>query len=172
MRDLGLLLLGSFLTLVGGWAKSLFDRRTFISNQVFTHRLESLKTVWRAINDVKNTCNYCIPLGRENWERDYKKEALKQLDEFRNLIEENQIQLSPEIIKALKGIDLYLYFWIQHPVKEELKPSNFVEKLQKHLDNLSSAINQTMEKSTHKVQLQIFKEKNNENFLEGMSKKS
>jgi len=170
MRDLGFLLIGSLLTLVAGWAKSLFDRRTFISNQVFTHRLESLNTVWRAINDVKNTCNYYMPLGRENWERDYKKEALKQLDEFRKLIEENQILLSPEIIKAFKDIDLYLYFWIQSPVKEDLKPSHFINVLQKHLDNLSSAINQTMEKSTHKVQLQIFQEKNNGNSLEGISK--
>lgn len=159
MRDLGFLLMGSLLTLVAGWAKSLFDRRTFISNQVFTHRLESLNTVWRAINDVKNTCTYCIPLGRDNWERDYKKEALKQLEEFRNLIEENQILLSPEIIKAFKDIDLYLYFWIQSPVEEELKPSNFIKVLQKHLDNLSSAINETMAQSTHKVKLQIFNEK-------------
>lgn len=147
-----LILLGAAVALLSSYVKAWIDRETATSNQLLLQRIQSLNDIWLLFIPVKNTFVKKISLGHEKWLAKYQDTAQKELDAFRNKIDQNQIILPREIIDELREIDLYLYEVLYLEVQ---KPSDFTNKLKSHLNSLSRITNEMLSKRTHSINLKF-----------------
>ena len=146
------IILGAVVALLSSWVKACIDRETKTSNQLLQQRIQSLNDIWLLFIPLKRTFAKKISLGHEKWLEKYHDTALKELDTFRDKIDQNQIILPVEIINEFRKIDSYLDEVLY---LETQKPSEFDRNLKNHLNSLSIITNRVLSKRTHSIKLEF-----------------
>lgn len=158
--DLGLVLLGSLLTLTGYWVKAMLDRRTRTSNRIFELRLEAIDKLWGKYNRLVWVLGKSTQLGYNEWRDNHYEEAERAREEFRMEVERQQIILDKEIVEEFVKIGGEAMKFVHGNYKNENDdPISYFkwynEKLSPKLNELSSLINESLQKRTHTVSLEF-----------------
>lgn len=151
-EQLLLLVAGAVLTLIGATVKTWLDRRTHCSARIFELRIESMRQIWQAFNEMKGYYAFRIELGFQQWNADYAEQAGEGLTRFRQAIDNAQIVLPAEVIDILRKIDEAYYVYHRDEQGSDAKLHGEVRKC---LEELASAVNQTMSKQTHTIRLRF-----------------
>lgn len=146
------IVLGASVALLSSRVKAWIDRETAISNDLLSRRIQSLNDIWLFFIPVKKVFAKKISFGHQKWLEKYQVVAQKELDTFRDKIDQNQIVLPMEIIDELREIDLYLNNVLY---REAQMPSEFVSELETHLNSLSKITNKMLSKRTHLIHLKF-----------------
>lgn len=158
LEEIGLVLIGAALTLSAQFIRNLSDRDTHASNSVLEIRLNALQSIW----EKYAAALWVLGLRtNENWGCYEEAEALQ--NDFRREVERNQIVLDHSVVSGLRRVDSDLLLFRDGDWHTERgQPIGFAqfrrEHLDPHLDELASAINRTMDVSTHKINLRFREE--------------
>jgi hypothetical protein len=158
--DIGLVLLGSLLTLAGYFVKALLDRRTEASNRIFEMRLETVDRLWRKYNSLIWIIGKSGSIGYEEWRENYFNEAEEIRKEFRMEVERQQIILGKDIVDKFLDIGMEaMRFSHGFYENEHGNPITYNqwynEKLSSKLSDLSSVVNRSLQSRTHTIELKF-----------------
>ena len=156
IKNIVLLLLGSFLTLIGTLISALFSRKTYSSNKIFEQRLELIQHIWSKFNNLKFEVanNYTLIFNnQDNHYESYKSKLETLLNNFRNEIDNAQIILDKNIIDGFRKLD-EVYF-LYKECEESNKLNDFNTKIYQILKYIEKEINENINKRTQKITLKL-----------------
>ncbi len=151
-EQLLLLIAGAGLTLIGAIVKTWLDRRTHSSTRIFELRIEALNRIWQAFNEMKGLYAFRIEVGFPQWQNVYAQPASDALTRFRRAIDNAQVVLPAKVIDILRKMDVA--YFIYHS-DEVARGSQFQGQVKRLLDELATAVNETMSKQTHEINLRF-----------------
>jgi hypothetical protein len=160
LDEAALILLGAAISLVSQWVKTFLSRDTHASNRVFELRLEAVAAIWNRYIDLFYEVVKAMSLGHDRWKKKHYDEAEELRMAFRKEIERRQVYLDKEVVEHFRKLDLELGTYMAGDKTDDHDRSiSFVSFKNDHLDprisDLSSAINDSMDKSTHELSLEL-----------------
>ena len=160
IEKISLFVAGAVIALLSTWLKSIWDRTSTCSNTLFEMRLNTIDKIWRSFLEVKTIYAQKIFLGHDNWLRTHKKKSLTLLNEYRQMLWENQVLLDHCITDVFLGLADYMTELL---FRDDQMPSEYINELNKRLSELSDVINKSMGKRTHTVKLKLQDKKHTSN---------
>jgi hypothetical protein len=145
-------IIGAAIAIISSWVKAWIDRETATSNELLKQRIKALNDIWLCFIKAKNTYVHKVEMGHAKWLKEYKNEAQKDIDAFREEIDKNQIILPCEIVEALREIDIYLFNVL---ALDDQKSSDYIKDIDKLLNDLSEKTNAVLGKRTHAINLKF-----------------
>ena len=152
IKDISLLVAGAAVALISAWLKSIWDRRSTSSNTLFQMRLNAIDKIWRSFLKVKEIYGEKIFVGHDNWIRRHKENSLNLLNEYRQVLDENQVILDHSITDIFRSLHEYMHGLLS---LDDQMPSDYIRELNRRLSVLSEVINKSMGKRTHTVKLKL-----------------
>lgn len=149
-EDIVLIFLGTLIAFVSFWAKAIVDRQTIASNELLKQRMACINDIWVQFIKVKKV--YFKRMCNDDWLNEHGKNAKEQLDKFREKIEKNQIILPSDVTKAFLELD---YYFSALQYDNNKMTSVFRKELNVKLNDLSTAINKSSSKKTHKIHIKL-----------------
>uniref|UniRef100_UPI0040565975 hypothetical protein n=1 Tax=Candidatus Electronema sp. TaxID=2698783 RepID=UPI0040565975 len=145
-------IVGAATAIIFNWVKAWIDRETATSNELLKQRIKALNDIWLCFIKAKNTYVHKFEMGHAKWLKEYRNEAQKDIDAFREEIDKNQIILPCEIVEVLREIDIYLFDVLG---LDDQKFSDYKKDIDKLLNNLSEKTNAVLGKRTHAINLKF-----------------
>lgn len=150
VKNVLLLLVGAAIALLSNWVMAWIERETAASKEVFNLRVNGLNDIWVTFIAVKDIYAAKVPKGHEPWLKEYKEEAQQKLNQFRHLVDANQVVLPKPIIDKLREIDSYMNSLLD---SDSQKPAQYVDDINTRLVALSVEANKCFQKRTHAINL-------------------
>ena len=147
------IIFGAFIAIVSSWLKSLRDRETNISNELFKQRINSLNKIWVTFPEVRDAFGKKIERSHDDCIEECKESAREKLNKFRAEIDKNQVILPAQIIEALRDIDLFLFADVLE--QDNYKLNDYISGLSIRLNKLSEITNNSLLEKTHKIDLKF-----------------
>ena len=152
MKEILIFVSGVLVALFTSYIKSILDRETRASGEIFQKRLDAISEIWQSFVEVKDAYATKVTLGHENWKKFESQAALDKLNEFRQVVDLHQVVLPSEILDQFRDLDMYMYSLVH---VDGQVPSDYLDELNSKLVALSSKINVSMGKRTQKIELKF-----------------
>mgnify|MGYP006443653687 CR=1 FL=1 len=155
-----LILLGAAISLVSLWVKNLLSRDTHASNRIFELRLEAIAEIWAKYIKLYYEVAPVEQLGHGSWKEQHYEKAEELRLVFRKEIENRQVYIDKEVANHFRKMDLELQAYMDgFKTDKNDRPISFIKfkegYLKPRLSELSSAVNVSMDRSTHEISLEL-----------------